>query len=97
MKLESTRILKKLDGFSVLLALVMATAFQSFYGVVYELSARMTSWVGGASSEAGFGYMGPGNTWQDNYLNPLFNCLIWLIAIELVLQVAKYLKAQHKK
>ncbi|MBP6962097.1 hypothetical protein KBB49_01005 [Candidatus Saccharibacteria bacterium] len=95
MKLESTRILKKLDGFSVLLALVMAFAFQSFYSAAYDISARLTSWVGGSDYMSG--YMGPGGTWQDRYLNPLFNCLIWLIAIELVLQVAKYLKAQHKK
>jgi len=97
MKLESTRILKKMDGFSVLLAFVMATAFQGFYSVAYDLSARLTSWVGGSSLDDGFGYVGPGTLWQDKYLNPLFNCLIWLIAIELVLQVAKYLKAQRKK
>jgi hypothetical protein len=95
MKLESTRILKKLDGFSVLLALVMAYAFQNFYSVVYDLSNKITGWLGGTVYDDS--YMGLGNTWQDKYLNPVFNTLIWLVTIEVVLQVAKYLKAQHKK
>ncbi len=96
MKFESTRILKKLDGFSVLLAFVMATAFQGFYSVAYDLSAWLTSWVGGSTDYIG-GYMGPGSAWQDKYLNPVFNALVWLVAIELFLQAVKYLKAQHKK
>ena len=96
MKLESTRILKKLDGFSVLLAFVMATAFQSFYSIVYDLSARMTSWFGGAAYNSEY-MMGPGSTWQDKYLSPVFNALVWLVMIELFLQIVKYLKVQHKK
>lgn len=94
-KLETTRILSKLDGFSVLLAFILATAFQGFYSVAYELSARITSWVGGSTDYLGYG--GPGNTWQDKYLNPVFRVLVWLIGVEITLQVAKYLKAQHKK
>lgn len=98
MKLESTRILKKLDGYSVLLALVMSTAFQSFYTVAYDLSARLTGWFGGSAGDGnGFMVGGPGSTWQDKYLNPVFNALVWLVAIEIVLQVAKYLKVQSKK
>ena len=95
MKLESTRILKKLDGFSVLLAFVMASAFQSLYSVAYELSARVTSWMGGSTEI--FGGYGDVRNWQDMYLNPVINTLIWLVGIELVLQIAKYLKSQHKK
>jgi len=94
-KLETTRILSKLDGFSVLLAFVLATAFQGFYSVAYDLSARITSWVGGSTDY--FGYGGSGNTWQDKYLNPVFGALVWLIGVEITLQVAKYLKTQHKK
>lgn len=94
MKLESTRILKKLDGFSVLLAFVMATAFQSLYSTAYELSARITSWLGGSTEI--FDY-GDTRNWQDIYLSPVINTLVWLVGIELVLQVAKYLKSQNKK
>jgi hypothetical protein len=93
-KLEVTRILKKLDGFSVLLAFTLSLAFQNFYSVVYELSARVTSWMGGSTDY--FAYQGDRN-WQDIYLNPIVSCVIWLVAIELTLQVAKYLKSQNKK
>ncbi|MDO8265356.1 MAG: hypothetical protein Q7T41_00260 [Candidatus Saccharibacteria bacterium] len=96
-KLESIRILKKLDGFSVLLAMVMASAFQSFFSVAYELSAEITGWLGGSVYDDTYMIGGMGTTWQDKYLNPFFNMLIWLVAIELVLQLVKYLKAQHKK
>ncbi len=97
MKLESTRILKKLDGYSVLLAFVMASAFQSFYSVVYDLSARLTSWFGGAPYDNGYMMVGSGGAWQDKYLSPVFNMLVWLVVIELFLQVVKYLKAQQNK
>ena len=93
-KLETTRILKKLDGFSVLLAFVMASAFQSLYSVAYELSARVTSWMGGSTEI--FGY-GDSRNWQDMYLSPVINTLVWLAGIELTLQIAKYLRSQHKK
>ncbi len=94
MKLETTRILKKLDGFSVLLAFVVASAFQSLYSFSYELSARITSWVGGSTEI--FEY-GDSRNWQDIYLSPVINTLVWLVGIELVLQIAKYLRSQHKK
>lgn len=94
MRLESTRILKKLDGFSVLLALVMASAFQSLYSLSYEFSARITSWMGGSTEL--FGY-GDSRNWQDIYLSPVINTLVWLVGIELVLQISKYFKSQHKK
>ena len=94
MRLESTRILKKLDGFSVLLAFVMATAFQSLYSVAYELSARITSWMGGSTDI--FTY-GDSRNWQDTYLSAVINTLVWLVGIELVLQIAKYFKSQRKK
>ncbi len=90
-KLETTRILKKLDGYSVLLAFVLSYAFQSFYTFAYDLSGRLTSWVGGSTEYMGFG---TGRNWQDTYLNPIFNAIIWLLLVEVSLQIIKMFKTR---
>lgn len=93
-KLESTRILKKLDGFSVLLALVLSSAFHNFFSVVFDFATRLTELAGGKNND--FISYGEG-AWQDIYLTPVFSALIWVVAVEVFLQIAKIFKPKQKK
>lgn len=92
MKLETVRILKKLDGFSVLLALMLAQGMQmGLFQIVYDLGQKTSKLLGAADEQyAAF----PSS---DQYVQSIITLVIWLVGTEAVLQVAKVLRTSMKK
>ncbi|OGL26371.1 hypothetical protein A3E49_02045 [Candidatus Saccharibacteria bacterium RIFCSPHIGHO2_12_FULL_49_19] len=91
-----TRVLKRKDASSVIVAVVVAMIIINFLSVIsFDLAARLTNF--GNDVKQFEGYPGPFSEWKAIYLQPVIAAVLQLIALEVLLWIYVLLATPFKK
>jgi hypothetical protein len=89
-----TKILKRKDAASLIVAFVAALAIVSFLSSV---TAEPASKLAGIGASASSEFVGPGNDWRLNYLTPTINFIFQLITLEVLARTTIALRSFYIK